>query len=82
MIGDRPDPNLFGSSAETITRDEIEALPGGDTQPVTNLVAMQPGVHQDSFGSNLHVRGNDGAILYVLDGIPMVSPRSERWGSC
>ncbi|HUB06227.1 MAG TPA: TonB-dependent receptor [Myxococcales bacterium] len=73
-MGDRPDPNLFGSSAETITRDELEALPGGDTQPVTNLVAMQPGVHQDSFGSNLHVRGNDGAVLYVLDGIPMVSP--------
>jgi hypothetical protein len=74
VIGDRPDPNLFGSSAETITRDELEALPGGDTQPVTNLVAMEPGVHQDSFGSNLHVRGDDGAILYVLDGIPMVSP--------
>ena len=74
VIGDRPDPNLFGSSAETMPRDQIEALPGGDTQPVTNLVAMEPGVHMDSFGSNLHVRGNDGALLYVLDGIPMVSP--------
>ncbi len=74
VIGDRPDPNLFGSSAETMPRDQIEALPGGDTQPVTNLVAMQPGVHMDSFGSNLHIRGNDGALLYVLDGIPLVSP--------
>ena len=35
---------------------------------------MQPGTVADSFGSNIHVRGADGAILYVLDGIPMYTP--------
>ncbi len=74
VIGERPDPNLFGSSAETIPRDQIEALPGGDTQSVADLVTTQPGVHADAWGANLHIRANDGAVLYVLDGIPMVSP--------
>jgi hypothetical protein len=73
IIGDRPDPNLIGASATTVTRQTIESLPGGDNTPVTNLVAMQPGLVQDSFGSNIHFRGNDGAVLYVLDGIPLLS---------
>ncbi len=73
IIGERPDPALVGASATTVTRQTIESLPGGDNTPVTQLVAMQPGVVGDSFGSNLHFRGNDGAVLYVLDGIPMLS---------
>ncbi len=72
--GSRPDPSQFGSSGTTIPRQQVEALPGGDSQPITAFVGMQPGVVQDSFQSNLHFRGNDGAVLYVIDGIPMVSP--------
>ena len=71
------DPNdaaLVGASATTVTRERLEALPGGDTQPLTAFVSMQPGVVQDSFGSNLHFRANDGAVLYVIDGIPLISP--------
>ena len=71
---DPVDPERVGASATTVTRERLEALPGGDTQPVTSLVSMQPGVVQDSFGSNLHVRGADGALTYVIDGIPLISP--------
>ena len=67
------DPAVSGVSATTVARDRLEALPGGDTQPVTSLVSMQPGVVQDSFGSNMHFRGADGALLYVIDGIPLLS---------
>ncbi len=74
VVDERPDPALFGSSGTTVSRERVEQLPGGDTQPITSYVQMQPGVVADSFGSNLHFRGNDGAVLYVIDGIPMVSP--------
>ena len=70
----RSDPALIGSSATTVTRDQLEGLPGGDNQSIADIVAMQPGTVADSFGSNIHVRGADGAILYVLDGIPMFTP--------
>jgi outer membrane cobalamin receptor len=70
----RPDPALIGASATTVTRQQLEALPGGDNQSIADIVAMQPGTVADSFGSNIHVRGADGAILYVLDGIPMFTP--------
>ena len=70
----RPDPALIGSSATTVTREQLESLPGGDNQTIADIVTMQPGTVADSFGSNIHVRGADGAILYVLDGIPMFTP--------
>src|SRR6185437_15948735 len=72
--GEPPDMAVTGTTATTVTRERLEALPGGDTQPVTNYVAMQPGVVQDSYGHNLHVRGADGALTYVIDGIPLISP--------
>jgi hypothetical protein len=74
VVAERPDSTLTGSSATTVTRQELQALPGGDTQTLAHLIAMQPGVVEDNFGSNLHVRGADGAILYVLDGVPIFAP--------
>lgn len=70
----RPDPALIGASATTVTREQVEALPGGDNQTIADIVTMQPGTVADSFGSNIHVRGADGAILYVVDGIPIFTP--------
>ncbi|HZD32008.1 MAG TPA: TonB-dependent receptor plug domain-containing protein [Candidatus Angelobacter sp.] len=70
----RPDPALIGASATTVTREQVEALPGGDNQTIANIVTMQPGTVADSFGSNIHVRGADGAITYVIDGIPIFTP--------
>ncbi len=70
----RADPALIGASATTVTREQLESLPGGDNQTIAEIVAMQPGTVADSFGSNIHVRGADGAILYVLDGIPIFTP--------
>jgi outer membrane cobalamin receptor len=70
----RPDPALLGASATTVTREQVEALPGGDNQTIADIVTMQPGTVADSFGSNIHVRGADGAITYVVDGIPISTP--------
>ncbi|MGO9829716.1 MAG: TonB-dependent receptor plug domain-containing protein [Myxococcaceae bacterium] len=70
----RPDPALLGASATTVTREQVEALPGGDNQTIADIVTMQPGTVADSFGSNIHVRGADGAITYVVDGIPIFTP--------
>ncbi|MGO8970152.1 MAG: TonB-dependent receptor plug domain-containing protein [Myxococcaceae bacterium] len=70
----RPDPALIGASATTVTREQVESLPGGDNQTIAEVVTMQPGTVADSFGSNIHVRGADGAITYVVDGIPIFTP--------
>src|SRR5262249_54932268 len=40
VVGQRPDPALFGASGTTVTRERLEALPGGDTQPITEFVSM------------------------------------------
>ncbi len=75
IVGERPDLTLTGSSATVVTRPQLEALPGGDTQTIAHLVEMQPGIVADNtFGFATHVRGADGAVLYVIDGIPMFPP--------
>ena len=72
VIGVREDPTVTGASATRVTRERLQALPGGDNQTIAEIIEMQPGTVADSFGSNVHVRGADGAILYVLDGIPIL----------
>jgi len=70
----REDAAITGGTATVVSRERLEELPGGDTQTVAQVVEMQPGTVADSFGSSIHVRGADGAILYVVDGIPMFAP--------
>ncbi len=65
-----PVPTKTGESVQTVSRDVVQALPGGDTRAVNDVIATQPGFVQDSFGA-IHARGNHGDLLYVIDGIPL-----------
>jgi hypothetical protein len=66
-----PAPDRTGASVAVLTRKEIESLPGGDTQPLSNALATQPGIVNDTFGFGVHTRGADGNVAYVIDGIPL-----------
>ena len=73
MHGERvPELSRTGSSVSTVTRPMLEALPGGDTQPLPYVLASQPGFVPDTFGL-LHTRAADGGISYVIDGIPLLT---------
>ncbi len=68
-----PAPPKTGASVTTMTRPMLESLPGGDTQPLAYALASQPGFVNDTFGFGVHARGADGGILYVVDGIPLLT---------
>jgi outer membrane cobalamin receptor len=71
--GDRtpPPPPRTGASVHVLTRPMLESLPGGDTQPLPNVLAAQPGFVNDTFGL-LHTRSADGGVSYVIDGVPLL----------
>ena len=80
--GERPsDPAKTGASVTEMSRQQVEALPGGDSQPLSRVLATQPGFVADTFGFGLHVRGADGGLLYVVDGIPLLAAPLGQWGA-
>jgi hypothetical protein len=70
-----------GTSESVLSRQTIASLPGGDTQPLAYVLATQPGFVADTFGFGLHVRGADGGLLYVIDGIPLLAAPLGEWGA-
>jgi outer membrane cobalamin receptor len=62
-----------GSSVATVSRKDLQALPGGDAQTLTQIVLTQPGFTPDSFGPDgvLHIRGSEMGVLYLVDGVPI-----------
>ncbi len=70
-----------GTSESVLSRQTIASLPGGDTQPLAYALATQPGFVADTFGFGLHVRGADGGLLYVIDGIPLLAAPLGEWGA-
>ena len=70
-----PAPRPTGSSVAVLSRRDIDALPGGDTQSLTQVLLTQPGFAPDSFGPDgaFHVRGAEAGVLYVVDGVPIPS---------
>jgi outer membrane receptor for ferrienterochelin and colicins len=60
-------PSL-GASTYTVTNETIADLPGGDSQPLNQVVLQMPGVVQDGFGQ-LHVRDDHNNIQYRLNGV-------------
>lgn len=76
--GDRP---TTGASESVVTRQQIDALPGGDLQPLAQVIATQPGFVTDTFGFGLHSRAADGGLTYVIDGIPLLTPPLTQWAS-
>jgi len=60
-------PSL-GASDYTVTNATIQALPGGDNQPLNQVVLQLPGVVQDGFGQ-LHIRDDHNGLQYRLNGV-------------
>ncbi len=72
--GDRsPGTGQTGSSVTVISRKELQSLPGGDSQTLTQILLTQPGFAPDTFGPDgvMHVRGAEKGVLYVVDGVPL-----------
>ncbi|MGH6872882.1 MAG: TonB-dependent receptor [Rhizomicrobium sp.] len=57
-----------GASTYTITSTQIEAQPGGENNPLNQVILQAPSVAQDSFGQ-LHIRGEHNALQYRLNGV-------------
>ncbi len=74
-----PRPPTNPSSATQIQREDILALPRGDSASVNDILATQPGFVFDSLGQ-LYVRGNHGNLQYQLDGVPLPESVSGLFG--
>ena len=70
---DQARSNLYttiGTTSATISQSTIQALPGGDNQPVEKILLQTPGVSQDSAASGtLHVRNDHANVQYRINGI-------------
>ncbi len=66
-------PGQTGSSVGVLSRKDLQALPGGDAQTLTQIFLTQPGFAPDTFGPDgvLHIRGAEMGVLYVVDGVPL-----------
>ncbi len=65
--------NLYttiGTTADVISHATIQALPGGDNQPVEKILLQAPGVSQDSAASGLlHVRNDHANVQFRINGV-------------
>ena len=59
-------PSL-GATSYGVDNATIQALPGGDNQPLNQLILQVPGVVQDGFGQ-LHVRDDHNGLQYRING--------------
>jgi len=74
-----PEPAKTSSSASTLERQDIQDLPGGDSNSVNQVLSTQPGFVYDAFG-NLYARGNHANIQYEIDGVPLPDSVSGLFG--
>ena len=58
----------LGASTYTLTNQAIQNLPGGDNQPINDIILQMPGVSQDQFGQ-FHVRDEHNGVQYRLNGV-------------
>jgi outer membrane receptor for ferrienterochelin and colicins len=57
-----------GASTYAFSRQQVDALPGGDNQQLQQVILQAPGVTQDSFGQ-LHIREDHNGLQYRLNGV-------------
>lgn len=71
-----------GSSVAVVSREEIQKLPGGDSQGLTQIALTQPGFAPDSYGPDgvLHVRGAEAGVVYVVDGVVLPGGLTGQFG--
>ncbi len=63
------DPDL-GIRVYTIDTPAIQNMPEGEDTTFAEVIERSPGVSQDAYGS-WHVRGEDTATSYLLNGVPI-----------
>jgi TonB-dependent Receptor Plug Domain len=63
-----------------VTLRDIQSLPAGDSQVLSDVLATQAGVVRDTFGIELfHIHGLENGVAYYLDGIPVVYGAAESF---
>jgi len=65
-----PLPAQDATTSSTVLRRDIEALPGGTSLSLNDVVATQQGITRDAFGS-IHVRGNFAGLQLRIDGVQL-----------
>ncbi len=58
----------IGASAYAITAQAIQAMPGGESAPLNQVILQAPGVAEDSYGQ-IHVRGEHNGLQFRLNGV-------------
>jgi hypothetical protein len=62
----------IGASTYSITKEAIQAQPGGDNNSITQVILQAPGVTQDSTqGGGYHVRNEHGNVQYRINGVAL-----------
>jgi len=62
----------IGASTYSITKEAIQAQPGGDNNSITQVILQAPGVTQDSTQSgSYHVRNEHGNVQYRINGVAL-----------
>jgi Carboxypeptidase regulatory-like domain len=72
-----PLPAQDGTTGTTITRQDIENIPGGTTHQFNDIIATQPGFIPDNYGA-IHVRGNFAGLQLRVDGIQLPPAIQDR----
>ena len=62
--------DAIGARQTRIDRETIEALPGGASAPLNQVLLQTPGVVQDSFG-DIHIRGEHRNLQYRINGVAL-----------
>ncbi len=66
-LGIEPD---IGASTYTLSREAIENQPGGDNNPLNQVLLQAPGVDQDSLANGaIHIRNEHLGVQYRINGI-------------
>jgi hypothetical protein len=72
-----PLPAQDGTTATTITRQDIENIPGGTAHQFNDVIETQPGFIPDNYGA-IHVRGNFAGLQLRVDGIQLPPAIQDR----
>jgi hypothetical protein len=72
-----PLPSQDGTTTSTLSRRDIQQLPGGASKQLNDVVATGQGVTPDNFGA-IHVRGNFAGLQLRVDGVQLPPAIQDR----
>jgi hypothetical protein len=69
-----------GATVAAMSLKDIQTLPSGDSQVLSDVIATQAGVVRDVYGLELfHIHGLEYGIAYYIDGIPVLYGAGESF---